>query len=634
MTHDFAPVALRQFHRIARAAVNANATAAGTGTRTGGAAAAAAAESTKAAAAAKLGTEIAFNQIYANDLALALLLCLALFFLSAAPSMSVWFSTGRFTQGWVLGGRKKERVEDEWSVKRGMHRVVSMQGVVVPAAINVVSAWFAHSRWAFNRFFLPMVPVLDLTVGQVLVCATYQVLVFVFLLLNSGPLEANYLRPGYISVAQIPAVYLLATKNSVLSVIGKSYEKLNFLHRIAGRMMIVCGILHSVLYFKYSADAGRAIEWSAPLIYTGMVAFVAMCLTLITSISYFRRAFYQVFLISHIIGWLTFIIAINYHVTSGMARPYTVVGLGGLGLDFLLRLVHTRWRPANIMALSGGMTMIQVDGVAQGWRAGQHVWVRVLEGRRAGENHPFTIANAPADCSPLPGSHSLTLLAQSRGDWTQSLLETATAADQITEKSQGYGRTVNVSIEGPYGGPMFTDFSESQNVVLIAGGSGITFAASVLEEIVGQAVDGTCRTRTVTLVWSVKNIESIDWYQDFLNKLLEIARTRTCLEVRVLIHVTGPSVASYNPIRDAKIRFHRPDLASLIEDNVDEVLLSIHRKQVDEYDLLPARGGGIAVGTCGPTALVRSARSAIAGVARKRAVGAGGIVAHTECFGW
>lgn len=57
--------------------------------------------------------------------------------------MSVWFSTGRFTQGWTLGGRKKERVEDEWGVKRGMHRVVSMQGVVVPAAINVVSAWFA-----------------------------------------------------------------------------------------------------------------------------------------------------------------------------------------------------------------------------------------------------------------------------------------------------------------------------------------------------------------------------------------------------------------------------------------------------------------------------------------------------------
>lgn len=48
---------------------------------------------------------------------------------------------------------------------------------------------------------------------------------------------------------------------------------------------------------------------------------------------------------------------------------------------------------------------------------------------------------------------------------------------------------------------MFCDFSDAQSVLLVAGGSGITFAASILEELIGQAVEGRIRTRSITLVW-------------------------------------------------------------------------------------------------------------------------------------
>ena len=81
--------------------------------------------------------------------------------------------------------------------------------------------------------------------------------------------------------------------------------------------------------------------------------------------------------------------------------------------------------------------------------------------------------------------------------------------------------------------------------------------------------------------------------------------------------MTGPDLASYSPIRDAKVRFHRPDISSIIEDNIDEILMSISRKGASA-----PRGGGLAVGTCGPDPLVRSVRSAVAGIPRKRAVAA------------
>lgn len=102
---------------------------------------------------------------------------------------------------------------------------------------------------------------------------------------------------------------------------------------------------------------------------------------------------------------------------------------------------------------------------------------------------------------------------------------------------------------------MFTDFCESQNVVLFAGGSGITFAASVLEEILGLAVLGSCRTRSVTLVWRVlhhnpdlrdlanriesyrtmKAVECVEWYEQMMNSLLDVARTRTAIEVQICL---------------------------------------------------------------------------------------------------
>lgn len=103
------------------------------------------------------------------------------------------------------------------------------------------------------------------------------------------------------------------------------------------------------------------------------------------------------------------------------------------------------------------------------------------------------------------GQHCLTLLAKSTGDWTRALQQVAetkvSMVGDTEKKAFGYGRTTNVIVEGPYGGTGFTDLSESQAVLLVAGGSGITFCAAILEEILGQAVEGTCRTRVITLVW-------------------------------------------------------------------------------------------------------------------------------------
>lgn len=103
---------------------------------------------------------------------------------------------------------------------------------------------------------------------------------------------------------------------------------------------------------------------------------------------------------SHILGYVGFLIAVNIHVSA--ALPYTLFAALIYLLDLLIRIINTRHRSATITPLTGGMTMVQVHGIAEGWRSGQHVWLRVFKGGRMAEIHPFTIANAPASSSPLP----------------------------------------------------------------------------------------------------------------------------------------------------------------------------------------------------------------------------------------
>ena len=109
--------------------------------------------------------------------------------------------------------------------------------------------------------------------------------------------------------------------------------------------------------------------------------------------------------VSHTIGWIGFVYAVNVHVPN-VAFPFTIVALALYGVDIGLRFAKTRVRTASIVAMEGGVVMVQVQGIAEGWRPGQFVFLRVVSimgmGRRAFESHPFTIANAPAAKSPLP----------------------------------------------------------------------------------------------------------------------------------------------------------------------------------------------------------------------------------------
>lgn len=127
--------------------------------------------------------------------------------------------------------------------------------------------------------------------------------------------------------------------------------------------------------------------------------------------------------------------------------PYIVACLGIHGFDYTLRVLKTRISTAIIRPLPElATTRIEVRHVNAGWRAGQHVRLRIMSLGMGScgwtEVHPFTIASVSG------GPEGLVLMAKKSGTWTNRLYEMAKASG-YTEA--GFGRRVTVMIEGPYG---------------------------------------------------------------------------------------------------------------------------------------------------------------------------------------
>lgn len=132
---------------------------------------------------------------------------------------------------------------------------------------------------------------------------------------------------------------------------------------------------------------------------------------------------------------------------------YVLLSVGIYGFDHLFRIIKTRITTARLTAIPElGITRLELPNVNAGWRAGQHVRLRVLSGEMGVLGwtiaHPFTIASAEDSGS------GLVLMCKKTGGWTGRLYRAASQAGAFGSK-EGYGasrvREMKVIVEGPYG---------------------------------------------------------------------------------------------------------------------------------------------------------------------------------------
>ncbi|KAI0295169.1 iron reductase [Multifurca ochricompacta] len=467
----------------------------------------------------------------------------------------------------------------------------------------------------------------ELNLGQVIVVVLYFTVVIICIVTHA-PLMDNPNRAGFLALAQLPIVFLFATKNSLLSLLlgpGNGYEKLNYIHRWSGRGLFLGAVIHGSLWIR------NHIQYHLPVLgpqkeTSGVAALSLLCIIVLSSVRPVRIYLRQIFFYLHVLTYVSFFVTICYHTIY--ARPWIYPPLAFYGLDLLMRLFRFRIKDAELTPLKN-MTIIHVDDCDGGWEAGQHVQLRIFFGGRVFESHPLTIANAPASISCL-SSRSIVLGARVTGDWTRALNRYASAeqeriARENSEKVDAVRVPVHVTIDGPYGGCSL-DLGEYENVFLVAGGAGVTFTLGLLDDLVGRVVRHQRargeRTRRVEFAWAIRSFGNIDW---FAPMLMDIANTaaESSLDLHISIFVTclcDPEAVP--PLPNSIVTIIRP--------NVEQLLSQVLRVKM-MWRMGTGRGG---VGVCasGPESLTRETANAVAILAPVHARRVGGIALHTEVF--
>ncbi|KAI6042176.1 iron reductase [Pisolithus marmoratus] len=311
--------------------------------------------------------------------------------------------------------------------------------------------------------------------------------------IKDAPLISNPNRAGFLAVAQIPVVFLFATKNSILSLLlgpGNGYEKLNYIHRMSGRLMFLSACIHGSLWIRNHLQYGLPIL--GPQKETSGVATLSVLgIIVLTSLRPVRRLFYQAFFVVHILTFVAFFVTLRYHTLY--SQPWIFPALAFFAADALLRFLRYCIKDARLSAPDQLMTFVHIQDCDDGWLAGQHVQLRVFFSSRIFESHPFTILSPPPGRSCFNRS-GMILAARVNGDWTREL-NTYTRNEQDLSISASEKRTsdqrvdvpVHVMIDGPYGGSS-VDLGQYETVLLVAGGSGATFTLGLLDDIVYRCV--------------------------------------------------------------------------------------------------------------------------------------------------
>ncbi|KAF8908120.1 hypothetical protein CPB84DRAFT_1813372 [Gymnopilus junonius] len=470
-----------------------------------------------------------------------------------------------------------------------------------------------------------------MSIFQVLVMTIYFAIVFYCGLYRSNVFTDNT-RTGWIALAQLPFVFVFAQKNNVFgSLIGCGYEKLNFLHRFVGRIVVLAANIHSLNFFyKWILKGTFMEEIKSSVGITGMIALVSLDVIYLFSVEFVRNKAYNFFLTTHIIGFIIVLPAVYLHVPDLLPYPLACACLYAYNKAYI--------RPLPELDL----TRVEIPSVNAGWRAGQHVRLRVCSfGMGWGgwlEVHPFTIASVSQN-----GPEGMVLMCKRAGGWTRKLYEMAKMGG-YTEG--GVGREVRVLW------PRHTVFASYSAAVFVAGGSGITYALSAIEDLVQKDLKGESRVKIIELVWSVTDPACL---APLLPTFISLIQQSVFTPLRISVFYTRAPTGKQPPPAPQPPASHfppgltlapgRPRLAKFLEGAQQRAVTLSHgssRNLKEEYLTNPKDDGrlsGMIVSVCGPLALVDDVVAAVNGLDSVRRDQVGGVeiceeaLAVGHCFG-
>lgn len=457
------------------------------------------------------------------------------------------------------------------------------------------------------------------------------------------------LRSGMMALGLMPFIYVLGSKVNFISLLtGVSHEKLQVYHQWLARFMLFLSTVHALPFIHQPlADGGveglRETFFSDSINTTGVIAYACLFVLSFASMTSIRERCYELFLLIHVPVAIVFLGYMFVHCQAMLTSwrylwATAAMYMLSVFLRFAMQLRQNSFLTLSrcrIEALPCSLAKITVDSTMR-WRPGQHVFVR-FPGLAPLTAHPFTIVSMPAPDEQQLVS-TVVLMAKARNGLTKQLYELASKAQSDSSAS-----TLSAILDGPYG--QDASIAGYDHVLLLAGGSGITFVLASLLELAWLWEQKAAATRRVHLVWSVRDEQAISWAREHLIAIHALAPPGS---LQVSIFISDPAASSRNLDLPAAWDLQwgvRPDAASLVHELASNTT-SPPVPEAGDIEKTPSSpeheracsSSTAAVVVCGPTGMVEDASNAAvrvqSDIARAKLASLHGLTLITESFGF
>ncbi|KAF6066636.1 Ferric reductase NAD binding domain family protein [Candida albicans] len=258
-------------------------------------------------------------------------------------------------------------------------------------------------------------------------------------------------------------------------------------------------VIHAAAFSYLFGDNYNLVMSETNFIWA-VVAIVCGGIIMFQALLYFRRKWYEVFLVAHIVLAIFWTVGLWYHVQyRGLARLFAF-----------------GFPQADITLIADETLKVQVQKPKY-WKSvpGGHAFIHFLDTKYFWQSHPFTFIEEE--------SGSIIFFCKVKDGITRSLYNRLLS-------SPGKSTKVRVTVEGPYGEPTPARYADS--AVFLAGGNGIP---GIYSEVVDAAQGSSTgeKKNKFKLVWVVREWKSLFWFYQELVNLKD-------LDIDTTIYVTRP----------------------------------------------------------------------------------------------
>lgn len=281
----------------------------------------------------------------------------------------------------------------------------------------------------------------------------------------------------------LPLVLFLSLRPSPLPSVA--YIEAIQLHKWISRIVVLAGFLHSLAYLAHFVNSKRLDKLFRIKNFLGLIILIFMLTMAIASLKPIRRRFYRLFYYLHYpLAWLVVGLTIIH------ARPSVYILAFWC---FALLIGQIVFRVVTSYKVEDGVSVYQISQTLKlvilprnvlpnYFTMGSHVRLsRPLTRVSAWINptHPYTIASLPEDS------------------------EVRLLVREPSQKPKfAISSNEKLSITGPYPSVAADIYAHAQKVLVFAGGSGLSYGASVYRGLERKGVE-------VKLVWMVRNRSEI-----------------------------------------------------------------------------------------------------------------------------